>query len=119
MQRHRSGPDCTKRMKHALNAAIQSLGNDEPQNFEECVGRPHFGNDKGSLVLWSDLWTCFRVEAIWPIHDLIDDLTKSSTKGGTEKKKKRKNVLALCESPTNTQTRMRTYICVYIYIYIK
>ena len=38
-------------MKHALNAAFQSLGNDELQSFQECVGRPHFGTDESRPVI--------------------------------------------------------------------
>ena len=47
----RSGPDCTQGVTRELNAAIQSLGNDELQSFEEYVGRQHFGTDKSRPVI--------------------------------------------------------------------
>lgn len=50
-QQYRQKPECSKNMKHALNKAINSMKEEEPECLEDCVGLPGFGNDPEKPVL--------------------------------------------------------------------
>ena len=50
-QQYRQKDECSKNMKHALNKAINSMKEEEPECLEDCIGLPGFGNDAEKPVL--------------------------------------------------------------------